>query len=351
MKKRGVGILGATGMVGQRFVQALAHHPWFEITALAASEASSGRAYREVCRWRVSSDVPENVREMVVQPCTPDLPCEIVFSALPASTAAQVEETFAGHGYAVFSNASSHRMDSDVPILIPEVNPEHLDALPKQKANRGWDRGFIVTNPNCSTAVLTLALKPLHVRFGLRQVLVTTMQGLSGAGYPGVPSMDIVDNVLPYISNEEGKMASEPRKILGDWDAERSRFLPADFAVSASCNRVATLDGHLEAVSLSLRQSATVEEVQAALRDFTAPPQDLGCPTAPIPPIIVRHEEDRPQTRLDRDAGGGMAVTVGRVRPCEVLDIRFVVLGHNTVRGAAGASVLNAELMLARGGI
>ena len=348
MERRRVGILGATGMVGQRFVQRLACHPWFEITALAASESSAGRVYREACSWRISADMPESVREMTVQRCEPNLPCEIVFSALPASTARHVEEEFAASGYAVFSNASSHRMDPDVPILIPEVNADHLDVLPIQRANRGWDRGFIVTNPNCCTAILALALKPLHDRFGVRQALVTTMQALSGAGYPGVPSMDIMDNVIPYIAKEEEKLSNEPLKILGDWDVESGRFRPAEFTISASCNRVATLDGHLEAVSVSLQYSADLEGIITAFREFVALPQQLGCPTAPVPPIIVREEEDRPQTRLDRNAGQGMAVVVGRVRRCEVLDIKFTILGHNTIRGAAGASVLNAEIMIAR---
>jgi len=351
MQKRTVGILGATGMVGQRFVQLLADHPWFEITALAASEASAGRLYEEACYWRLSTDMPKRVREMVVQSCAPDLPCEIVFSALPALAANKVEEEFAAAGYAVFSNASSHRMDPDVPILIPEVNPDHLGVLSMQQENRGWNQGFIITNPNCTTAILTLALKPLCDRFGVRQVLVTSMQALSGAGYPGVSSMDIVDNVIPYIAREEEKVSSEPLKILGDWDAQSRRLRPAKFSISASCNRVATLDGHLEAVSVSLEQKATLEEIIVAFQEFTALPQQLSCPTAPVPPIIVREEEDRPQPRLDRNAGGGMAVVVGRVRRCEVLDVKFTLLGHNTIRGAAGASVLNAELMVAQGRI
>ena len=338
-------------MVGQRFVQCLDRHPYFEITALAASETSAGKPYEEACSWRVSSDMPESVRGITVSTCAPGLPCEIVFSALPSSSAKLVEESFAESGCAVFSNAGSHRMDPDVPILIPEVNPDHTAAIAAQRANRGWERGFIVTNPNCSTAILTVALKPLYSRFGIKQAVVTTMQAVSGAGYPGVPSMDILDNVLPYIPNEEGKVATEPLKILGDWDADSESFRPAAFRISAACNRVATLDGHLETVSLSLGRPATVADVVSAFREFTALPQQLNCPTAPVPPIIVRLEHDRPQTRFDRDAGGGMAVVVGRVRECEVLDFKFVVLGHNTLRGAAGASVLNAELMLARGEI
>ena len=347
-----VAILGATGMVGQRFVQRLVGHPWFEITALAASERSAGRCYEDACRWGISRQMPDSVRGIKVDNCVPGLPGRIVFSALPSSVAGPVEESFAQEGYAVFSNASSHRMDADVPLLIPEVNSSHLRMLETQRAARGWSEGhsgFIVTNPNCSTAVLTLALKPLHDRFGLRRVIVTTMQALSGAGYPGVSGLDILDNVIPYIQNEEEKVGTEPRKILGEWDEAAGRVVPADFVVSAACNRVATRDGHLESVSLSLEQDASPGEVVDALRGFTALPQKLECPTAPSPPILVTDAVDRPQPRLDRDAGGGMSVVVGRVRRCPVLGIKFMVLGHNTFRGAAAASVLNAELAVAQG--
>ena len=347
-----VAVLGATGMVGQRFVQLLADHPWFEISALAASEKSAGQRYEDVCQWGLAVPMPGPVRDMVVKPYTPRLQGRIAFSALPSATAGPVEGAFAREGYAVFSNASAHRMDPDVPLLIPEVNPSHLDMLRAQRAFRGWPAshgGFIVTNPNCSTAVLTLALKPLYDCFVLRQVMVTTMQALSGAGYPGVPSLDILDNVIPYIENEETKVAAEPRKILGQWDEDAGMVRPADIAISAACNRVPTRDGHLEAVSVSLKQNASPEDVTCALREFTGLPQRLGCPTAPTPPILVSDAPNRPQPRLDRDAGGGMAVVVGRIRSCQVLDIKFVLLGHNTLRGAAGASVLNAELAVAQG--
>jgi len=263
--------------------------------------------------------------------------------------AGPIEERMAAAGYGVLSNASSHRMDADVPLLIPEVNPDHLQLIPIQRANRGWDKGFIVTDPNCSTAGLTVALKPLHEAFGVRRVVVTTMQALSGAGYPGVPALDSLDNVIPYISEEEEKMAREPRKLLGTFSRETGGIVPADIAVSPSCNRVATRDGHLEAVSVELGRKASREEVIAALRGFQSLPFRLGCPSAVEPTIIVRDEPDRPQTFLDRDAGRGMAITVGRVRPCEVLDFKFVVLSHNTIRGAAGGAILNAELMIAQG--
>lgn len=343
------GILGATGAVGQRFIQLLASNPWFQITALAASDRSVGAPYYKACTWRLPGDCPASVRELIVQPCEPGLDCEIVFSALPSSVAGPIEERMAAAGYGVLSNASSHRMDADVPLLIPEVNPDHLQLIPIQRANRGWDKGFIVTDPNCSTAGLTVALKPLHEAFGVRRVVVTTMQALSGAGYPGVPALDSLDNVIPYISEEEEKMAREPRKLLGTFSREAGSIVPADIAISPSCNRVATRDGHLEAVSVELGRKASREEVIAALRGFQSLPFRLGCPSAVEPTIIVRDEPDRPQTFLDRDAGRGMAITVGRVRPCEVLDFKFVVLSHNTIRGAAGGAILNAELMIAQG--
>jgi len=343
------GVLGATGAVGQRFIQLLDANPWFEITALAASERSEGRTYEEACAWRLSVDCPDRVRKMVVQPAEPDLDCEIVFSALPSSSAAAIEEAFAAAGYGVLSNASVHRMDPDVPLLIPEVNPDHLALLAHQRRNRGWADGFIVTDPNCSTVGLTLALKPLHDAFGVRRVMVTTMQALSGAGYPGVPALDSLDNVIPFIPGEEEKLATEPRKLLGRLGETADRVTLADIQISAACHRVATRDGHLEAVSVELAQRAGPEEVIEAFASFHAEPHRLGCPSAVDPVIIVRREPDRPQTLLDRDAGRGMAVTVGRVRACPVMDVRFVVLSHNTIRGAAGGSILNAELMIAKG--
>jgi len=348
-KKLRVGVLGATGAVGQRFVELLADHPWFELAALTASEASAGRRYGDACRWLLSSDMPRGVAGMVVDDTTPGIDCELVFSALPGDQAGPMEEAFAAAGYGVFSNARAHRQDVDVPLLIPEVNPDHLALIAGQRAGRGWERGFIVTNPNCSAVMLTTALAPLHAAFGLRSVLVSTMQGLSGAGYPGVPSLDALDNVIPFIGGEEEKLAFEPRKMLGQLNGGRVEL--AGFDISAHCNRVPVRDGHLLTVSIALERAVTPEEIIEAWRDWRPLPQQLDLPTAPQPPIVVRPEPDRPQTRMDRDAGRGMAVSVGRVRPCEILGVKFVALGHNTIRGAAGASVLNAELMLAQGQI
>ncbi len=349
MKRIRVGILGATGAVGQRFIALLTDHPWFEITALAASERSAGLPYREACTWRLTADCPPAVAEMIVQPCQPGLDCEIVFSALPGEMAREVEEEMAAAGYGVLSNASAHRMDPDVPLLIPEVNPDHLRLVPIQQRRRGWGKGFIVTDPNCSTVGLTLALKPLHDAFGVRRVIVTTMQALSGAGYPGVPSLDSLDNVIPYIRGEEEKMIQEPRKLLGTLAADGESVLPAEIAISPACNRVSTRDGHMETVSVELVHKPSIAEVIEAFRHFESLPYKLGCPSAVEPTLIVREEPDRPQTVRDRDAGRGMAVTIGRVRPCEVFDIKFVLLSHNTIRGAAGGAILNAELMVAQG--
>ena len=342
-----VGVLGATGAVGQRFVELLADHPWFKLTALAASDSSAGRPYGDACRWLLSSDMPSHMADMIVHETTPTIDCDLVFSALPGSLAGPVEENFASAGYGVFSNAGAHRQDSDVPLLIPEVNPDHLSLIAIQRPRRGWRRGFIITNPNCSAVMLTMALAPLHTEFGLRSVLVSTMQGLSGAGYPGVPSLDALDNVIPFIGGEEEKLSLEPRKMLGEIRGESIDF--ANFAISAHCNRVPAREGHLETVSVALENPAKPEDFLKAWRDWHPLPQQLNLPTAPQPPLIVRTEPDRPQTRLDRDAGHGMAVSLGRVRTCDVLDIKFIVLGHNTIRGAAGASVLNAELMVAQG--
>ena len=347
MNKIRVGILGATGAVGQRFVHLLQGHPWFEITALAASTASAGRSYGEVCRWKVSAEMPPTVRDMPVEECAPGLDCDLVFSALPGEVAGPIEESMAATGYFVSSNAKNHRMDPDVPLLIPEVNPGHIQIIEHQRRQRGWERGFIVTSPNCSATPLALALKPLHDSFGLSAVMVTTMQAISGAGYPGLPSWDILENVIPYVGGEEEKVEAEPLKLLGR--LEGHKFQPAPIAISAHCNRVPTVEGHLEAVSVRLARKAEVDAVVEALRSFAALPQELELPSAPRRPIVVREEVDRPQPRYDRDEEGGMAVVVGRVRECPVLDYKFVVLGHNTVRGAAGGSILNAELLMAKG--
>ena len=339
MNKIKAGILGATGMVGQRFVELLQEHPWFEITELAASEKSANKSYEEVMegRWKVSSDIPEKARKMLVKECKPNLDCRIVFSALDSSVAGHIEEEFAKNGYIVSSNSKNHRMDEDVPLLIPEVNPEHLSIIKQQQKRTG--KGFIVTNPNCSAIGLVIALKPLQDAFGLKKVFVTTMQALSGAGYPGVASLDILDNVVPYIGEEEEKMQTEPLKLLGK--AEDNKFKFADIKITAQCNRVHVKDGHLETVNVELGRKAEPEDVKKAFQNFN-PLKGLSLPSAPNPPIIVREELNRPQPKYDRDAGNGMAVSVGRIRKCSILDYKFLVLSHNTIRGAAGAAILNA---------
>jgi len=339
-----VGILGATGTVGQRFVQLLDGHPQFTVTALAASERSREKPYGETCAWRLPGDMPVAARTLMVRAPEPPLDCDVVFSSLPAEVAGPIETRFAAAGYPVLSNSSSHRMDEAVPLLIPEVNAEHLTLL---DACRGTGRGFIVANPNCSTVMIALALAPLEARFGVDAVAVTTLQALSGAGYPGVASLDITDNVIPFIAHEEEKIERETRKILGHLNG--GHVTPAGFAVSAQCHRVNVVDGHLVAVRVRLARPAEPAELGAAFAAFSGVPQALRLPSAPERPIVVREEPDRPQPRLDRDAGRGMSVTVGRVARDTVLGHRFLVLGHNTIRGAAGAAILNAELLLAQG--
>jgi aspartate-semialdehyde dehydrogenase len=345
-QKYRVGILGATGTVGQRFIQLLEDHPQFEVTALAASDRSQGKAYADACAWRLAGEMPERLKALVVGPCAPPLDCDFVFSSLPSGAALEAEDAFARQGFPVISNSSAYRMEEDVPLLIPEINPEHLSLLDRQRTSRGYDRGFIVTNPNCSTIMLALALAPLHARFGVKAVIATTMQALSGAGYPGVPSLDITDNVLPFIENEEEKIETETRKILGRFNDNSIK--EAEIRMSAQCNRVSVSDGHMAAVRVQLAQKAEPQEVRDALRSFTSLPQEMRLHSAPLRPIIVRDEPDRPQPRLDRDAGLGMSVTVGRIARDTVLDYRFVTLSHNTIRGAAGAAILNAELLIAK---
>ena len=340
-----VGILGATGVVGQRFIQLLEDHPQFEVTALAASDRSQGKDYSEACVWRLPGEMPDRVKGIVVQSPAPPLDCDFVFSSLPGEVAGEAEESFARAGYPVISNSSSHRMDADVPLLIPEVNPEHLALINPQRAARGYDRGYIVTNPNCSTIVIAMALAPLHGKFGVASCVATTMQAISGAGYPGVASLDITDNVLPFIGGEEEKIESETVKILGR--ISEGKIDDADVQVSAQCNRVNVVDGHMAAIRVKLSQTASMDQVREALFSFSALPQKLKLHSAPDTPIIVRAEVDRPQPRLDREAGNGMSVTVGRIATDNVFDYRFVALGHNTIRGAAGAAILNAELLVA----
>ncbi|MDP9339036.1 MAG: aspartate-semialdehyde dehydrogenase [Acidobacteriota bacterium] len=341
------GVLGATGLVGQRIVKLLADHPWFELTEVAASERSSGKRYSEAVRWHLDTPIPKRARVLIVKGLEPTLDCDFVFSALDSSVAGEAEEDFARAGYPVVSNSKNHRMDPDVPLLIAEVNAAHLDAIPVQQKKRGYDRGFIVTNPNCSTAGLVLVLKPLADAFGLEKVFVVTLQAVSGAGYPGVATLDIHGNVIPFISGEEEKMETEPQKLLGKWDG--SRFVDAGIGLAAHCNRVPVLDGHLECVSIGLKKIASLYEVQEALRTFEVDAQLAALPSALRHPIIVRDEENRPQPRRDVDAGGGMAAVVGRVRECPLLDVKLTLLSHNLVRGAAGAAVMNAELLAARG--
>jgi aspartate-semialdehyde dehydrogenase len=346
-RKWRAGVLGATGMVGQRLVKLLADHPWFTLTEVAASERSSGKNYAEAARWHLEGPIPENARGLVVKDLTPNLECDFVFSALDSSVAGTAEEQFAKAGYPVVSNSKNHRMDADVPLLIPEVNAAHVDAIPSQQKKRGYSTGFIVTNPNCSTAGLVLVLKPLADAFGLEKIFVTTLQATSGAGYPGVASLDILGNVVPFISGEEEKMETEPQKLLGKWDG--TRFIEAGLGISAHCNRVPVVDGHLECVSLRLKKTATLHEVRQSLREFQVSPELASLPSAVQKPVVVLDEEDRPQPRKDVNTGHGMAAVVGRVRECSLFDVKLTLLSHNLVRGAAGAALLNAELLAARG--
>jgi len=343
-----VAVLGATGAVGQRFVQLLAAHSQFEITAVAASERNAGRRYADACRWVIPGDPPSSVSEMIVSPLEPPLPARIVFSALPASVAREIEPHFARAGYAVCSNASAFRNEPDVPLIVPEINADHLALLERQRAERGWS-GFIITSPNCTTTGIALAIKPLDEVFGLRRVFAATMQAISGAGHPGVASLDILDNVLPYIGGEEEKIEHETCLLLGHVvDGQR---VQADIVISAQANRVPVLDGHTICLSLGFDRQPTIDEATAILAKFRGPAVVRGLPSAPPHPIIVRPEADRPQPRRDRDAGEGMAVTVGRLRPCPLLDLRLVIVVHNTLRGAASGSILNAELLVASGEI
>jgi aspartate-semialdehyde dehydrogenase len=346
-KKFKVGILGATGVVGQRFIQLLEDHPQFEVSALAASDRSQRKTYAEACTWRLPGEMPDRVKKITVEAPSPPLDCDFAFSSLPGDVAAEAEENFARAGYPVISNSSSHRMSADVPLLIPEVNPEHAALIDAQRSNRGYDRGFIVTNPNCSAIVIVMALAPLHAKFGVTSCVVTTMQALSGAGYPGVPSLDATDNVIPFIGGEEEKIEAETLKLLGRF--RTGQVDRAEIKVSAQCNRVNVSDGHMASIRVKLSQSASLDQVREVLASFTSVPQELKLHSAPAKPIIVRDELDRPQPRLDRDAGNGMSVTVGRVMKDNVFDYRFVALGHNTIRGAAGAAILNAELLVAGG--
>jgi aspartate-semialdehyde dehydrogenase len=346
-----VAVLGATGMVGQRFIELLQDHPWFELVALGASEQRAGKPYGEVAKWRLAgSSMPAAVAAMPVSASRPDaIPDDvrIIFSALPAEAAYEIEADFARAGKAVFSNAKAYRMEPDVPLLIPEVNADHAQAILVQRRRRGWS-GCIVTNANCSATPLVMALKPLQQAFGACKVLVTTLQAISGAGYPGLPSYDILDNAIPFIGGEEEKVETETRKMLGSW-SEGSGFTDAPIIVSAHCNRVATREGHLERASVELAREADPQEIIAAWENYTSIAQELQLPSAPAQALVYRREVDRPQTLLDRDAGRGMTVTIGRLQPCPILGYKFALLGHNTIRGAAGGSILNAELCVRKG--
>jgi aspartate-semialdehyde dehydrogenase len=344
-RKIPIGILGATGVVGQRFIQMLEHHPWFEVAWLAASDRSEGKPYAEAARWRLKTPIPPAVAAMMVSPATPGAP-KIIFAALDASIAAEMEPRFAEAGCAVVTNSSALRMQQDVPLVIPEVNGGHIKLIDTQTW-RKKSGGYVVTNPNCSAIGLVLALAPLHQKFGLETVMAVTMQAVSGAGYPGVASLDILGNVIPYIRNEEEKMEEETKKLLGQLNG--SKIIPGAFAMSAQCNRVAVEDGHTESISIRLKTKAKREEIIAAWNSYRSEPQELKLPSAPARPIVYLEAVDRPQPRFDVDLGAGMTTAVGRLRPCGVLDWKFTVLSHNTIRGAAGAAVLNAELLNAKG--
>jgi len=341
-----IGILGATGVVGQRFIQMLEHHPWFEVAWLAASDRSEGKVYAEAARWRLKTPIPPAVARMQVSPATPDGAPKVIFAALDSSIAAQLEPRFAEAGCAVVSNSSALRMQEDVPLVIPEVNSGHIKLIDVQPW-RKKSGGYVVTNPNCSAIGLVLALAPIEQQFGLDTVMAVTMQAVSGAGYPGVASLDILGNVIPFIRNEEEKMEEETRKLLGSLNG--SKVIPGAFAMSAQCNRVAVEDGHTESVSVRLKKKAKPEEIIAAWGGYRAEPQELKLPSAPDRPVVYLDASDRPQPRFDVDMGAGMTAAVGRLRPCGVLDWKFTVLSHNTIRGAAGAAVLNAELLKAKG--
>lgn len=335
-----VAILGATGMVGQKFIELLIDHPWFEVVAVAASERSQGKTFGSAMRWMMPSSLPSSLAEMVVQPCAPNFPCKIVFSGLDAEVAGPIEESFAKAGYTVISNSRNHRMHPTVPLLIPEVNSSHLELVKQQS----FFPGMIVTNPNCSVVGIATALKPLIDRWGTEKVHVITMQAISGAGYPGISSFDILDNVIPFIGGEEEKIETEPLKILGT--LQNGQIIPYPVTISAQCNRVSVMDGHMACVSVKLKKNAHAEEMIDAWQNFQGEPQRLSLPMAPIHPIHYMHDEKHPQPKLHRHLEKGMAVTIGRLRKCPLLDWKFTLLSHNTIRGAAGCAILNAELMI-----
>jgi aspartate-semialdehyde dehydrogenase len=344
-KKIEVGVLGATGMVGQHFVKFLQNHPWFDLTWVGASDRSAGKKYADATSWRLDGAMPANIAKLDVQECKPGNAPKLVFSATDASVATEIEQAFANAGHVVVSNSRNHRMDQDVPLMIPEINAEHLKLIPRQRKERGWS-GQIVTNPNCSTIVLAMALAPMK-QFGIERVVVTTMQAISGAGYPGVASMDINANVIPFIGGEEEKMQQETQKILGDFLG--NSVTPLAAKVSAHCNRVPVVDGHMVAVSVEFKNKPALADLRNAIESFKGLPQERNLPSAPPRPLIYMEQQDRPQPRRDAERENGMAVFVGRLRECPVFDFKFLACGHNTVRGAAGAAVLNGELMQSEG--
>jgi aspartate-semialdehyde dehydrogenase len=339
-----VGILGATGMVGQNFIRFLQGHPWFDLTWLGASDRSAGKKYADAMTWHFGA-VPETVAGLTVEDCKPGNAPRLLFSAMDAGVATDIERAFAQAGHVVVSNSRNHRMERDVPLLVPEINADHLKLVAGQQRARGW-KGQIVTNPNCSTIVLTMGLAPFK-QFGIAKIIATTLQAVSGAGYPGVPSMDIIGNVVPFIGMEEEKMEQETQKILGDFAGDHIDPLPAK--MSAHCNRVPVVDGHTVTVSVELSAKPSEADVRHAVENFSAIPQQRNLPSAPKRPVIYMTENNRPQPRKDAERERGMAAFMGRLRPCPVLDYKFVALGHNTIRGAAGAAVLNAELMHSEG--
>jgi aspartate-semialdehyde dehydrogenase len=347
MNKIKVVILGATGTVGQRFIQLLNGHLFFTIVAVAASEKSAGKKYRDAVTWKLDVPIPESIGDMIVQECKPVVDARVAFSGLDSSVAGEIEMDFARNGFAVVSNSKNYRMEPDVPLIYPEINADHTDLIGIQKKNRGFDSGFIVTNSNCAIMSFLPVIHVMNTHFGVETMTVVTMQAISGAGYPGVASMDILGNIVPYIGGEEeNKIQTEPLKILGKLN--NGKVIDSQIRISASVNRVPVLDGHLASVSVKLKKKTSVEEIKDRLRNFRGVPQELKLPHAPERPIIVHEEIDRPQPRLDINLDKGMAVSVGRIRPCEVLDYKFTCLVHNTIRGAAGAAILNAELLYAK---
>lgn len=342
MNKIPVAILGATGTVGQKFITLLEKHPYFEIKELVASERSAGTKYKSACKWKQDSFIPAEIAEMTVKALDDKLESRILFSGLDSSVAGEAETEYAKRGHFVISNSKNHRMDEDVPLIIPEINHDHLELIKDQKT-----KGAIITNSNCSTMFLAMALYPIHKAFGIEAVMVSTMQAISGAGYPGVASMDILSNVVPYIGDEEEKVETECQKILGTY--KNGKIIPADFKISAHCNRVAVFDGHTETVSVKLKKKAAPEEIKKVMKEWKGLPQEKKLPFAPETPLIVFEENDRPQPARDVWKNKGMSTCVGRIRPCNIFDIRMVILGHNTVRGAAGAAILNAETMVEKG--